>query len=672
MASVGDLLVSRQLATDGDSSYHNGEPDALPAHAAQLFNGSSASIAEPSTSTSTSAVADEPPRRKRQRQRERRKLSCLECHKRKQQCDKGTPCSRCIKRGVTHLCSYDSADVGSSGSNGISSSDLPLPVLGRQHHQLPATAAATNGAGTDNTSQKVAALESLIRAHMGPKADSLLESIHSRAPSGSGANPEHNAAAALGQLANAHDGISDGQYAYHGPGSVANFIAGSEFLPKIEVSVPLHKPRDLLSAYAFVQSIPPAPVADELTTLFWGTSFPRLFAAATRTEYEPKFAALLQWRDMVKAGGGDPNAIPLPLSGALATVALLAICCAIAFQFGPEAKCDEIAQRAGLGQRRAFQHNMMALARACLYQSEEDEPPSLARIEGLLLCGCYNKNEGRPSSNYSLAAQAVRTAQTLGMHREGSNTWRMSPYEAERRRRLWWSLYSYDHFSSFTLGRPHVIHDDDVDVAEPANINFDDLLPGQPVPPSRPLDEPTDETTVLIEIKLARLCGRMSQAVFSVKRSSIQTVARFDKQLRELQESIPARYLSPTAEDLQRNPALPTISTLTIMSESALGLLPSASLTLVGRAYLGAHGSAPLVSAQEDSHGSGARYIRTEPAPRCWPCPEAALTSALSAPSPGTRGPQDVLLLVQRLRRGHHDCSLSPPGPEREQEGRGA
>ncbi|KAI0306906.1 hypothetical protein B0F90DRAFT_491403 [Multifurca ochricompacta] len=34
-------------------------------------------------------------------------LSCQPCHKRKQQCDRGYPCSRCVNRGCPDVCIYE-------------------------------------------------------------------------------------------------------------------------------------------------------------------------------------------------------------------------------------------------------------------------------------------------------------------------------------------------------------------------------------------------------------------------------------------------------------------------------------------------------------------------------------------------------------------------------------
>jgi hypothetical protein len=48
-----------------------------------------------------------PAEKKEKKRRNRLVLSCTECHRRKQQCDRNIPCARCVKRGVPELCHMD-------------------------------------------------------------------------------------------------------------------------------------------------------------------------------------------------------------------------------------------------------------------------------------------------------------------------------------------------------------------------------------------------------------------------------------------------------------------------------------------------------------------------------------------------------------------------------------
>ncbi|WVQ75136.1 hypothetical protein IAR50_004745 [Cryptococcus sp. DSM 104548] len=50
---------------------------------------------------------DEERNEKGKRKRNRTVLSCTECHRRKQHCDRNIPCSRCVKRGIPSMCQME-------------------------------------------------------------------------------------------------------------------------------------------------------------------------------------------------------------------------------------------------------------------------------------------------------------------------------------------------------------------------------------------------------------------------------------------------------------------------------------------------------------------------------------------------------------------------------------
>ncbi|KAH8922334.1 hypothetical protein BT69DRAFT_246098 [Atractiella rhizophila] len=57
---------------------------------------------------------------KAKQKRNRIQTSCVECHRRKQACDRQVPCSRCVKRGIAHLCFVptDPSDPNTGNSQG--------------------------------------------------------------------------------------------------------------------------------------------------------------------------------------------------------------------------------------------------------------------------------------------------------------------------------------------------------------------------------------------------------------------------------------------------------------------------------------------------------------------------------------------------------------------------
>lgn len=93
----------------------------------------------------------------------------------------------------------------------------------------------------------------------------------------------------------------------------------------------------------------------------------------------------------------------------------------------------------------------------------------------------------------------------MGLHREGGRQWGLSAYErsceggpgvlcipspqANQTSVDATQIYGYDRISSFSLGRPPVIHDEHCDVALPTNIDLADFG-GTP----KPLNEVTSSS----------------------------------------------------------------------------------------------------------------------------------------------------------------------------------
>uniref|UniRef100_A0A364KWD9 Xylanolytic transcriptional activator regulatory domain-containing protein n=1 Tax=Talaromyces amestolkiae TaxID=1196081 RepID=A0A364KWD9_TALAM len=81
------------------------------------------------------------------------------------------------------------------------------------------------------------------------------------------------------------------------------------------------------------------------------------------------------------------------------------------------------------------------------------------------------------------AAIVVRVAQRLGVHRDGEHL-RLSPFEIEIRRRLWWHICILDMLCSEDQGTDPQIHPDMFDAKIPSNIDCDDLTPQMTVLPT--------------------------------------------------------------------------------------------------------------------------------------------------------------------------------------------
>ena len=93
------------------------------------------------------------------------------------------------------------------------------------------------------------------------------------------------------------------------------------------------------------------------------------------------------------------------------------------------------------------------------------------------------RNRANPSTSFSLLGIAIRIAQRLGLHRDGS-VFGLPPVEAEERRRIWWQMQHMEISISQLLGCIFVTLYADWDTKLPANIKDADVQPDTQTLPS--------------------------------------------------------------------------------------------------------------------------------------------------------------------------------------------
>ncbi|KAH8596754.1 fungal-specific transcription factor domain-containing protein [Bisporella sp. PMI_857] len=109
---------------------------------------------------------------------------------------------------------------------------------------------------------------------------------------------------------------------------------------------------------------------------------------------------------------------------------------------------------------------------------------------------------------WSLTGLAIRLAQSLGLHRDGSK-FGLSPFDTEMRRRLWWNVCILDIRASDDHGSDPAIIDQLFDTEFPLSLNDSDLDPGatdMPVPKSGV----SEMTFCLIRYEICTLSRKLS------------------------------------------------------------------------------------------------------------------------------------------------------------------
>ncbi|KAF8760204.1 hypothetical protein RHS01_01502 [Rhizoctonia solani] len=229
---------------------------------------------------------------------------------------------------------------------------------------------------------------------------------------------------------------------------------------------------------------------------------------------------------------------------------LLAAMCALTLQFCGDADAQAILVE-GAMDKDNLRRKMFDFARTMLAHSERIQGPTLERITAMILIAIYLENEGIVNEYYGTIGSAIRTAQSMGMHRDGEKKWCMNPVEAEQRRRLWWILYTHDRLQNFVLCRPYVIHDQHCDTDLPLNADQAELIEERELV-SHPINQPTEHTFQLLEISWSQLLGQMSDSCFNIITPSYGAVIHMENQIRLFESGLPNAFKHGATEGSAR------------------------------------------------------------------------------------------------------------------------
>ncbi|BCS26908.1 fungal specific transcription factor domain-containing protein [Aspergillus puulaauensis] len=181
----------------------------------------------------------------------------------------------------------------------------------------------------------------------------------------------------------------------------------------------------------------------------------------------------------------------------------------------------------------------------------ESTKVTLSSLQTRLLMIHYLLNHSRMHDAWSSFGIIVRQAQALGLHR--LSTGRPSNYvDHEYRKRVFWSIYTYDRVLSSIFGRPCALHDDDIDQEECALVNDDDVS----ISECRARDSTEASfctaAALIHYARLAQILGMVLREFYSPRRRnhslySLQAAAlNLQERLLSWQQSLPAylNYLS--------------------------------------------------------------------------------------------------------------------------------
>ncbi|CEH11808.1 transcription factor [Ceraceosorus bombacis] len=288
-----------------------------------------------------------------------------------------------------------------------------------------------------------------------------------------------------------------------------------------------------------MQNLPPRHESDQMLGWYFrdinNTRLP-LHEHTFRQSYEE----LMEWQwGSLREEEGDDGARHLPF------LSFLYVILAIAKRNQPEERGSDADARHGALKLFHTARRTMAVASAV---RADHIDVLLAALFGCRFLICLRMS----AESWSLLGSAIRAAQAIGLHRDGTKLG-LDAVTTERRRRLWALIYYLDKTTSMLLGRPQGINDQNCDTLAPSDVDIDTLprygpaptpeaFPPPPgiTPPSRP---PGVYAFVAIRHELAKLTGRVVEHFQNLSRPrNYADVTAIDSDLQRFVDALPPAY----------------------------------------------------------------------------------------------------------------------------------
>ncbi|CRL22875.1 Fungal transcriptional regulatory protein, N-terminal [Penicillium camemberti] len=392
--------------------------------------------------------------------------SCLRCHEHKIKCDKGTPCSKCMRQKV--VCQY--------------------PGPSRVKRQPPKKS-------TTDVAARVEQLEQLIMAMV----DERPTSVNGQNQDPNTISPMPNGRSDYRPPSN-HPATGD-RHAYLGFLDKDGRYINEPFLSRV-----LEKEQELKSAIgspidAISSRRPPALRADGL--------FKNPLSAQIDTQelFPSRWEGVFLWQTFLSRVEPLVKVIHVPTAQSHIFAAinrpesvradLRALVFAICFAATTTLLSDDTQNEVRHANLRRYQQGM----ELSLYQSEFLDAPTLISLQAMVIYqACFRfSNSGR--SGWTLHGVTIRAAQSIGLQRDGKN-FKLSQLECELRRRTWGHIQSADSRVAEDHGLS-VPENDYGDTELPLNID-DQSLSETGIVPAVSQNRWTELTFSLIVIEINR------------------------------------------------------------------------------------------------------------------------------------------------------------------------
>ncbi|KAB5585457.1 fungal-specific transcription factor domain-containing protein [Coniochaeta sp. 2T2.1] len=396
---------------------------------------------------------------RRPRTRRRVVISCTECHRRKQKCDRKLPCTNCVTRNKTDACKYDTAaptlKARQGGGGATSSNEGDSPIANGGMREKPG----------DSIPSKVA---NFGYSTTGTSTLGFLRKID-------GANP----AEPLSRLAN---GDAGGSHADH---------------------------LNMRERYkSLIRQLPARTYIDQLVDIYF-QDFNWMYYALDRDVFDKQ---LVEWFNLpfnLLTNGGpqaltpDMRSFPALLFQVLATALLV-------LPSGPDPTFDSLKYAGNMTfEDLAMDYSESGVAICSLLGKRQ---MSITTVLAGFARASFLKYVALVTESWHAIGTAIRDAQEVGLHRDSLDPKPASDdaeailenqWEIQRRRKVWMLLLGWDLHTGAVLGRPTTVAD-----LSPPTLPVDVPLPKDrsrtPIQPRDHNDPPTPLTRAIWAFTIMR------------------------------------------------------------------------------------------------------------------------------------------------------------------------
>ncbi|KAJ1017724.1 hypothetical protein NDA16_005043 [Ustilago loliicola] len=491
--------------------------------------------------------------------RNRVHFACTECYRRKQKCNRETPCQHCIARKIPERCKTfqpgeETNDVASRLNRVERILEDYLPRLAQQIDHLASAAPSSSAAHGHNTTAPGSRISS-SRNEQSARNASASKPVWSN--SALAKSPEQMYPRSNDQDDGDNDELeTDGRYSpktgfYNGGSMDMRISSILDDLPGSSTkSTPLNLPIRTLEGPSDLDVVmpeygcPTAPTPDLLgafsTRAHCNVLIDHFFNDINWMRQPLPQQSLRKSFEAFWNSGPKINASNINIFALLCNVCAIAML-SVQHPLFPEGSRDRLkaARRYHYAGRRAL------LMSSIMGREDVDQIVAwLASCRFLLL-------DRRIGEAYTLGSSAVRAAFSIGLHRDGTKLG-LSPAETEARRRVWAAVYFLDRALALNTGRPAVIDDRVCDTQVPSGVMNEDIFPAPKHPPKMPegVEPPTAYSYTVFRQRIAELEGRILATFQNLQHPvHVSDVLALDKSMRELQDGLPFYFQARLTKD---------------------------------------------------------------------------------------------------------------------------